>query len=311
MANGKLNHEDDPLGSPSLLQWFEEIEKNEAANFRGTANNSNAVGADDITMPGSMMPFSLFPGAEGTSNPYAKDMPLTGLNLMTDLTPFNYSLNPILDYGSVYGKNHIPILPSTDSNFLCLEGNTDVGQYDTLGYSVPPVNVVNPSSEVVGVLQPYVDRELVTATGSATALDCLQQDGELNSSTSSPQRIRSFVSDEGSTPMSCPTLDNVELAINNNLLLSEVQEDHPEKLDGSCLTLGIGRKSKDLSESNILGRNSAYNSERDVLPQSNIFHSRQANGSSFNTFPGIAAGFSCFQNNVGSQMSFINNKNYI
>lgn len=310
MANGKLNHEDDPLGSPSLLQWFEEIEKNEATNFRGTANNSNVVGADDITMPGSMMPFSLFPGAEGTSNPYAKDMPLNGLNLMTDLTPFNYSLNPILDYGSVYGKNHIPILPSTDSNFLCSEGNTDVGQYDTLGYSVPPVNVVNPSSEV-GVLQPYVDRELVTATGSATALNCLQQDGELNSSTSRPQRIRSFVSDEGSTPMSCPTLDNVELAINNNLLLSEVQEDHPEKLDGSCLTLGIGRKSKDLSESNILGRNSAYNSERDVLPQSNIFHSRQANGSSFNTFPGIAAGFSCFQNNVGSQMSFINNKNYI
>lgn len=311
MANDKLNHEDNPLGSPSLLQWFEEIEKNEAANFGGTANNSNAVGADDITMPGSMMPFSLFPGAaEGTSNPYAKHMPLTGLNLMTDLTPFNYSLDPILDYGSVYGKNHIPILPSTDSNFLCLEGKTDFGQYDTLGYSAPPVNVVNASSEV-GVLQPYVDRELVTATGSATASNRLQQDGELNSSTSRPELIRSFISDGGSTPMSCPTLDNVGLAINNNLLLSEVQEDHPEKLDGSCLTLGIGRKSKDLSESNILGRNSTFNSERDVLPRSNILHSRQANGSSFNTFPGIATGFSCFQNNVGSQMSFINNKNYI
>ncbi|KAM5578506.1 proline-rich protein 36 [Rosa sericea] len=286
MANDKSKHEDNPPGSPSLLQWFEEIEKNEAAMFRRPVNSSNAVGADDITMPDPLVPLFLFPGTEGTSNPYAKQMPLTDLNLMNDLTPFSNSQNPVPDDGSVYGKGLIPTLPITDSDFLCCEGNTD------FGYSMTPHSVVNASSKVCEFQKPYVDRELVSATGSAAALNSIQQDGELYSNTSRPQLIDNFTGDGGSTPMSWSTLDDVEIVINNNLLISGGQEDHPERLDGSCLTLGIGCQSNDLS-----GRNVGYDSERAVLPQSNIFHSQNANRCLH--FPDVAAGFSCVQNNMG------------
>ncbi|BFG40706.1 hypothetical protein CerSpe_269800 [Prunus speciosa] len=176
MANDMLKHGDDPPGSTSPLQWLKEseipVKNDEVANFMGTLNNRNASGVDNITMPCTTTPFSLFPFGDmhGTSNPYAMKMPQTGMNLMADLTPFSNSQNSFFDYDSVYAEGHTPVLPSPVSNFLGLEGNkTEFSKYHTLDYSVPPDNVVSATSDVNIIQKSYVDRKLVTAEGDSTS----------------------------------------------------------------------------------------------------------------------------------------------
>nr|XP_011467005.1 PREDICTED: uncharacterized protein LOC101308787 isoform X2 [Fragaria vesca subsp. vesca] len=256
MANDKSRHGDNPPGSPSLLQWFDEIEKNEAATFRGPVNSTNTVGADRRTVPDPLVPCFPLPGTEGMSNPYAKKMPL---NLMNDFTTSSNSQNPVPADSSVYGKG---LLPISDSDFLFCEGNTD------FGYSVTPHSVIDASSKICDLQNPYVDRELVSATGSAAAVNSIQQHGDLDSNTSRPQLIDNFTSDGDITPMSWPTLD------------------------GSCLTLGIGCKPNDLSVRNV-----GFDSERDVLPRLNIFHSQNTNRS-LHLSPDVPTRFSSAQNSM-------------
>ncbi|XP_050381027.1 uncharacterized protein LOC126798187 [Argentina anserina] len=254
MANDKSKHEDNPSGSPSLLQWFKEIEKNEAAKFRAP------VGADDRTGPDRPVPCFPLPETEVTSNPDTKQMSVVGRNMMNDFTPFGNSQNPMTADSSVYGKG---ILPISDSDFLCCEGNTD------FGYSVTPHSVAN----VCDLQKPYGDRDLVSAIDSAAALNSIQRDGDLNSNTSRPQLIDNVTIDGGSTLMSWPTLDGVDI-------------------DGSCLSLEVGCKSNDLSDINV-----GYVSDMVVLPQSNKFRSQNANRS-LHLFSDVATSFSGTQNNM-------------
>ncbi|BFG24871.1 hypothetical protein CerSpe_111450 [Prunus speciosa] len=315
MANDTLKHGDDPPGSTSPLQWLKEseipVKNDEVANFMGTLNNRNASGVDDITMPCTTTPFSLFPFGDmyGTTNPYAMEMPLTGINLMTDLTPFSNSQNPFFDYDSVYAEGHTPVLPSPVSNFLGLEGNkTEFSQYHTLDYSVPPDNVFSATSDVNIIQKSYVDRKLVTAKGnSAAALESIQRSEELNSNTGRPQLLRNFISDGVSNTVPCHAIDGVDIALNNNFMASEVQEDCLDKFDASLLTLGIGQKTEDLSKSNRSGINVTNNFGRVALPQPNTFYGRKEDRGSLNPSSDVAAGLPCLQNNVGGFAVMKNN----
>ncbi|CAB4273019.1 unnamed protein product [Prunus armeniaca] len=314
MANDMLKHGDDPPGSTSPLQWLKEseipVKNNEVANFMGTLNNRNASGVD-ITMPCTTTPFSLFPFGDmyGTTNSYAMEMPLTGINLMTDVTPFSNSQNPFFDYDSVYAEGHTPVLSSPVSNFLGLEGEkTEFSQYHTLDYSVPPDNVVSARSNVNIIQNSYVDRKLVTAKGnSAAALESIQRSEELNSNTGRPQLLRNFISDGVSNTVPCHAIDGVDIALNNNFMASEVQEDCPDKFDASLLTLGIGTKTEDLSKSNRSGINVTNNFGRVALPQPNTFYGRKEDRGSLNPSSDVAAGFPCLQNNVGGFAVMKNN----
>ncbi|KAL6269152.1 hypothetical protein ACE6H2_026063 [Prunus campanulata] len=199
MANDMLKHGDDPPGSTSPLQWLKEneipVKNDEVANFMGTLNNRNASGVDNITMPCTTTPFSLFPFGDmhGTSNPYAMKMPQTGMNLMADLTPFRNSQNSFFDYDSVYAEGHTPVLPSPVSNFLGLEGNkTEFSKYHTLDYSVPPDNVVSATSDVNIIQKSYVDRKLVTAEGDSTALIFPEMDKQKKDDQGLMDPIQSF-----------------------------------------------------------------------------------------------------------------------
>ncbi|KAI5337703.1 hypothetical protein L3X38_016974 [Prunus dulcis] len=315
MANDMLKHGDDPSGSTSPLQWLKEseipVKNDEVANFMGTLNNRNASGVDDITMPCTTTPFSLFPFGDmyGMTNSYAMEMPLTGINLMTDVTPFSNSQNPFFDYDSVYAEGHTPVLPSPVSNFLGLEGKkTEFSQYHTLDYSVPPDNVVSATSDVHIIQNSYFDRKLVTAKGnSAAALESIQRSEELNSNTGRPQLLRNFISDGVSNTVPCHAIDGVDIALNKNFMASEVQEDCPDKFDASLLTLGIGTKTEDLSKSNRSGINVTNNFGRVPLPQPNTFYGRKEDRGSLNPSSDVAGGFPCLQNNVGGFAVMKNN----
>lgn len=314
MSNDKLKHELEPPGSTSPLQRIKEseisVQSNEpkdVSNFVGNLNNSSAAGADDITIPSMTMPFSLFPFEDihGTNNPYAMEMPLTDINWMTDLTlPLSNPQDPMFDYDSVYGKGSKLVQHKPDSNFIGL----DVKQTDRpLDYSMPPSKVVSAMSDVDVIQKPPVDRKLVTANGnSAAALYGIQQNEELNRNIGRPQLFRNFISDGVSTPVPGHTIDGLGMATNNNFMTTEVQDDCPENLDVSFLTLGIERKTEDLSKSNRSETNVAINFGRDALPQPNIFYSRKEERNFFDP-PDVAGGLPCHQNTAGGFNGLTNN----
>ncbi|RXH68811.1 hypothetical protein DVH24_031144, partial [Malus domestica] len=267
--------------------------------------NSSAAGADDITIPSMTMPFSLFPfeDIDGTNNPYAMEMPLTDINWMTDLTlPFSNPQDPMFDYDSVYGKGRKPVQHRSDSNFIGL----DVKQtHRPLDYSMPPAKVV--SAMFDADVKPPVDRKLVTANGNfAAALYGIHQNEELNRNIGRPQLFRNFISDGVSTPVAGHTIDGLGMAKNNNFMTTEVQEDCPENLDVSFLTLGFERKTEDLSKSNRSETNVANNFGRDALPQPNTFYSRKEERNFFNPSD-VAGGLPCHQNTAGGFNGLTNN----
>ncbi|KAM1717849.1 hypothetical protein ACFX11_025639 [Malus domestica] len=312
MANDKLKHEGEPLGSTSPLQRIKESEisvqsnePNDVSNFVGNLSNSSAAGADDRTIPSMTMPFSLFPfeDIDGTNNPYAMEMPLTDINWMTDLTlPFSNPQDPMFDYDSVYGKGRKPVQHRPDSNFIGL----DVKQtHRPLDYSMPPAKVV--SAMFDADVKPPVDRKLVTANGNfAAALYGIHQNEELNRNIGRPQLFRNFISDGVSTPVAGHTIDGLGMAKNNNFMTTEVQEDCPENLDVSFLTLGFERKTEDLSKSNRSETNVANNFGRDALPQPNTFYSRKEERNFFNPSD-VAGGLPCHQNTAGGFNGLTNN----
>ena len=89
-------------------------------------------------------------------------------------------------------------------------------------------------------------------------------------------------------------------------MTTKVQEDCPENLDVSFLTLGFERKTEDLSKSNRSETNVANNFGRDALPQPNTFYSRKEERNFFNPSD-VAGGLPCHQNTAGGFNGLTNN----
>lgn len=319
MANDNFKHEDKPPGSSSPLQWSElgfPFIRNESFNSSGVVN---AAGANNPTC--SSIPFSPLPSGEIGLTPqyYRTGMPPTSVNLITDVTHFNQSSNPNYVHEALYGNDNNPdtdvshfsqsynpkyvheALYGKDNNpdiaFPRLEGDmTPLYQYHTPSFPVAASNVINAASHVNSPQTPHLNNQIFTMRGnSAPNLQMVMQNREVNSShVGRPWILRNVANSGGITPVSCHTLDNDEIGMNINTMISAARSSYPEELDGSFLTLGIGSNTEAISNSNFSGRNVGGSNERAILPQPNTFHGQILNQGSLN--PGL--NMAGFQNNV-------------
>lgn len=279
MANDNLKHEDKPPGSTSPLQWNDlgfPVVNNEFVNSSGIVNAAGDNNPNTCTS----IPFSPLPCGEMCVTPqyYTNGMPLSGANLMTDISHLNHSYNPKYVHEALHRTDTEPVLnfPCPEQtvglvlDFPCPEGNMNAfRQYHTLDYPVAPDNMISDTARVNGLHNPYTNNQFVLNRGnSASSLQMIIQNGEVNSTNiGRPQIITNFPNSSDSTPFLSHTADHEEMGMNNDIWRSAVQSIYPEELDGSFLALGIGDNTEALSKSNSFGRNVGSNNERAVLPQ--------------------------------------------
>ncbi|XP_059457894.1 uncharacterized protein LOC132187563 isoform X1 [Corylus avellana] len=310
MANDNLKREENPPDATSLSHNNEELDShivNEGTDFSRTFHDHNGTGANTMAFPHKLLPF--FPLPCGDSPQLcSQEMPQTGTSFLTDVSQFNNTQNPKIDHNFTYGNGNDPLLCRPMSDLSSFGGNMNklspFSCYDSSG------SLNNVRNAYVNSLQkPQIDRKLENmSSSSAGVIQMITQDGEAtDSSICMPQLRSNFINHGVSKPVLSHNPDGEELGIKNSVMISGVESNYTENLDGSFLNLGVGGNTEAISQSIVSDRNITGSTGRVIPPQFNTSLTQKVKSSSLNHGLNKVGLISSFQNNVGGMPTLVHN----
>jgi hypothetical protein len=310
MANER---EENPPDATSLSHNNEELDShivNEGTDFSRTFHDHNGTGANTMAFPHKLLPF--FPllcgDRPGTPQLCSQEMPQTGTSFLTDVSQFNNTQNPKIDHNFTYGNGNDPLLCRPMSDLSSFGGNMNkLSPFSCYDNSGSLNNVRNAS--INSLQKPQIDRKLENmSSSSAGVVQMITQDGgATDSSICMPQLRSNFINHGVSKPVLSHNPDGEELGIKNNVMISGVESNYTENLDGSFLNLGIGGNTEAISQSIVSGRNNTASTGRVIPPQFNTSLTQKVKSSSLNHGLNKVGLISSFQNNVGGMPALVHN----
>lgn len=299
-----------PLRRDGIFRYT--FEPDEAEDSAGIAGGSNSTGVDQMSFENTLIPnypFSL-DSMHGAPHSYSHNIPLTGLDLMTDVTQFNSFPNSQSDHNLIGSGAHMPLVNGPVLDFPSSEGKVK-GVYgsDVHDNIVASDNLRNSSSHLNNFQNLHVDKNILTIRSNvAGGFQITRKGGVTNSSTTHQPRInRNFLSHGASAHVIYPTPNSGEIGISDNSKVSSLQSDHLENFDAGFLTLGIGDSREQKPKFNLLGEEITSGNGRATSPQLNTFHSQNINRSLLNSAHIMPGGFSSFPTNMGACSSLSSN----
>lgn len=315
MANDNLKREEKPSDATSLSHKNEELDSrivNEVTDFSRTFHDHNGTGVDTMAFPYKLLPLLPLPCEDRPGIPqlYSQEISQIGTSFLTDVSQFSnkQNQNPNIDHNFTYGNGNDPILCRPMSDLSSFGGNMNklcpFSCYDNSGSLN---NVRNPYVNSLQKLQ--IDRRLKNARSSSEGvIQMIMQDGEATDSSICMPQIRSdFLNHGVSKPVLSHTPDGEELGIKNSVMISDVESNFTENLDGSFLNLGIGGNIGAIYQSIVSGRNITGNTGQVVPPQFSTYLTQEEKIISLNHGLNKAGLISSFQNNVGGMSTLVHN----
>lgn len=225
----------------------------------------------------------------------------TDMNLMTNSGQYHSFLNPQVCSKSITSGGGMCLHRAVFAS-ACPEGDMN-RCYQSYPHDNRPIveNLMNGDPHIHDSQSPQIDQNFLISKGNGARGFQMNRDcGEANSGDEYRSQIhRDFVNLAGGYPGLYHTHGNRELGIGNSSMVSVVNSNFQEHMDGSFLTLGIGGNTEAGYKSIVCSNDINGLGERLSLPQLNAFNGQKTNLASSNPVHNLAGGFSSFQNNVG------------